>query len=64
MRAAHAYALRDGAVMLENPRLEMAVQSALGFHDEIAYEAEYTGLAFDRTARASVWRERSARNPC
>jgi ribulose-5-phosphate 4-epimerase/fuculose-1-phosphate aldolase len=35
--------------MLENPRLEMAAQSALGFHDDIAYEAEYNGLAFDRT---------------
>ena len=35
--------------MLENPRLEMAVQSALGFYDDIAYEAEYNGLAFDRT---------------
>jgi ribulose-5-phosphate 4-epimerase/fuculose-1-phosphate aldolase len=35
--------------MLENPRLEMAVQSALGFHDDIAYDTEYNGLAFDRT---------------
>jgi ribulose-5-phosphate 4-epimerase/fuculose-1-phosphate aldolase len=35
--------------MLENPRLEMALQSALGFHGEISYEAEYNGLAFDRT---------------
>jgi ribulose-5-phosphate 4-epimerase/fuculose-1-phosphate aldolase len=35
--------------MLENPRLEMAGQSALGFHEDIAYEAEYNGLAFDHT---------------
>jgi ribulose-5-phosphate 4-epimerase/fuculose-1-phosphate aldolase len=35
--------------MLENPRLEMAGQSALGFHDEISYEADYNGLAFDST---------------
>lgn len=41
----HATAL----CMLENPRLEMAGQSALGFYDEIAYEAEYNGLAFDHT---------------
>ena len=33
--------------MLENPRLEMAVQSALMFHDDIAYDAGYNGLAFD-----------------
>src|SRR5258705_1136597 len=43
--------------MLENPRLEMAGQSALGFHDDISYEADYNGLAFDhaegeRLARA------------
>jgi ribulose-5-phosphate 4-epimerase/fuculose-1-phosphate aldolase len=35
--------------MLENPHLEMAGQSALGFHNEIAYEADYNGLAFDQT---------------
>ena len=35
--------------MLENPRLEMAGQSALGFDDEISYEADYNGLAFDHT---------------
>jgi ribulose-5-phosphate 4-epimerase/fuculose-1-phosphate aldolase len=35
--------------MLENPRLEMAGQSAAGFYDEIAYEADYNGLAFDHT---------------
>jgi ribulose-5-phosphate 4-epimerase/fuculose-1-phosphate aldolase len=35
--------------MLDNPRLEMAGQSALGFHEDIAYEAEYNGLAFDHT---------------
>lgn len=32
--------------MLQNPVLEMAVQTALGFHDDIAY-VEYNGLAFD-----------------
>jgi ribulose-5-phosphate 4-epimerase/fuculose-1-phosphate aldolase len=32
--------------MLEDPRLEMAVQTAIGFHDEIAY-VEYNGLALD-----------------
>ncbi len=35
--------------MLDDSRLEMAGQSALGFHDDIAYEAEYNGLAFDHT---------------
>lgn len=35
--------------MLENPRLEMAGQSAIGFHDEISYAADYNGLAFDHT---------------
>lgn len=35
--------------MLENPRLEMAVQSALVFYEDISYEADYNGLAFDRT---------------
>ncbi len=35
--------------MLENPRLEMAVQSALVFHDDIAYDMDYNGLAFDRS---------------
>jgi len=43
--------------MLENPRLEMAIQSAIGFHGEIAYDLNYNGLAFDaaegeRLARA------------
>lgn len=33
--------------MLENPRLEMAVQSALGFYDDVVYEPTYNGLAFD-----------------
>jgi ribulose-5-phosphate 4-epimerase/fuculose-1-phosphate aldolase len=32
--------------MLDDPRLEMAVQSGLGFHGEIAYY-EYNGLALD-----------------
>ena len=40
----HATALS----MLENPRLEMALQSAIGFYDEVAY-VEYNGLAFDHT---------------
>src|SRR6202046_2703505 len=35
--------------MLENPRLEMAVQSALGFYADIAYDCDYNGLAFDAT---------------
>jgi ribulose-5-phosphate 4-epimerase/fuculose-1-phosphate aldolase len=35
--------------MLENPRLEMAVQSGLGFYDDIAYDADYNGLALDWT---------------
>jgi len=33
--------------MLENPHLEMAVQSALGFYEDIACDAHYNGLAFD-----------------
>jgi ribulose-5-phosphate 4-epimerase/fuculose-1-phosphate aldolase len=33
--------------MLEDPRLEMAVQSAIGFHDDIAYDMDYNGLALD-----------------
>jgi len=35
--------------MLENPRLEMAVQSALGFYEDVAYDPHYNGLAFDQT---------------
>jgi ribulose-5-phosphate 4-epimerase/fuculose-1-phosphate aldolase len=35
--------------MLENPRLEMAGQSAIGFYEDISYEADYNGLAFDHT---------------
>jgi len=43
--------------MLENPRLEMAVQSALGFYNDVAYDPNYSGLALDvaegeRLARA------------
>jgi ribulose-5-phosphate 4-epimerase/fuculose-1-phosphate aldolase len=34
--------------MLENPRLEMAGQSALGFYDDISYECDYNGLAYDQ----------------
>ena len=33
--------------MLENPHLEMAVQSAIGFYEDIAYDGDYNGLAFD-----------------
>jgi ribulose-5-phosphate 4-epimerase/fuculose-1-phosphate aldolase len=39
----HATAL----TMLENPRLEMAVQTALGFYEDIAYDSLYNGLALD-----------------
>jgi len=35
--------------MLENPRLEMAVQSALGYYEDVAYDVNYNGLAFDHT---------------
>src|SRR5271169_1054641 len=35
--------------MLENPRLEMAVQSALIFHDDVAYDSHYNGLAYDES---------------
>lgn len=35
--------------MLENPRLEMAVQSALGFYEDIAYDPNYNGLAYDES---------------
>jgi ribulose-5-phosphate 4-epimerase/fuculose-1-phosphate aldolase len=38
----HATAL----TMLEDPRLEMAGQSALGFHEQIAY-VDYNGIALD-----------------
>src|SRR5262249_2171907 len=41
----HATAL----CMLENPRLEMASQGALMFHDSIAYDTNYNGLAFDQS---------------
>src|SRR5256886_17691065 len=48
----HATALS----MLEDPRLDMAAQNAIGFHDDIAY-VDYQGLALDyaegeRLARA------------
>ena len=49
--------------MLENPRLEMAVQCALGFYDDIAYDTNYNGLAFD-ASKASAWRGRSGTNRC
>ena len=35
--------------MLENPRIEMALQTAIGFYDDIAYDADYNGLAYDLT---------------
>ncbi len=35
--------------MLQNPRLEMAVQSALGFYNDVAYDPGYNGFAFDET---------------
>jgi ribulose-5-phosphate 4-epimerase/fuculose-1-phosphate aldolase len=35
--------------MLENPRLEMAVQTAVGFYDDVAYDESYNGLAYDVT---------------
>ena len=35
--------------MLENPRLEMAVQTALGFYNDVAYDPMYNGLAFDES---------------
>jgi ribulose-5-phosphate 4-epimerase/fuculose-1-phosphate aldolase len=35
--------------MLDNPRLEMAVQCALGFYGDVAYDSNYNGLAFDHT---------------
>jgi ribulose-5-phosphate 4-epimerase/fuculose-1-phosphate aldolase len=35
--------------MLDNPCLEMASQNALGYYNDIAYEADYNGLAFDHT---------------
>jgi ribulose-5-phosphate 4-epimerase/fuculose-1-phosphate aldolase len=35
--------------MLENPRLEMAGQSAIGFYEDISYDADYNGLAFDKS---------------
>ena len=33
--------------MLENPRLEMALQTAIGFYDDITYDVGYSGPAFD-----------------
>ena len=43
--------------MLENPHLEMAVQTAIGFYNDVAYDTNYNGLALDvsegeRLARA------------
>jgi ribulose-5-phosphate 4-epimerase/fuculose-1-phosphate aldolase len=35
--------------MLQNPKLEMAVQSALGFYGDVAYDMDYNGLAFDES---------------
>jgi len=42
--------------MLENPRLVMAGQSAIGFYDDISYEADYNGLAFDQAEGARLAR--------
>ncbi len=33
--------------MLENPQLEMVVQSSLLFHGDISYDATYNGFAYD-----------------
>jgi ribulose-5-phosphate 4-epimerase/fuculose-1-phosphate aldolase len=33
--------------MLENPHLEMAVQTAVGFYGDVAYDLDYNGLALD-----------------
>ena len=49
LRAAHPHAYATALTMLENPRLEMAVQSALGFYEDVAYDPNYNGLAFDYT---------------
>jgi len=49
--------------MLENPRLEMAVQSALGFYDDVAYDPTYNGLAYD-VSEGSGSRERSGTSRC
>lgn len=35
--------------MLEEPELDMASQNAIGFKDEVFYDCEYNGLAYDRT---------------
>jgi ribulose-5-phosphate 4-epimerase/fuculose-1-phosphate aldolase len=35
--------------MLDDPKLVMAVQSALGFYGDVAYDMDYNGLAFDQT---------------
>ncbi len=35
--------------MLDDIRLEMAVQSALGFYNDVAYDPDYNGLAYDET---------------
>jgi ribulose-5-phosphate 4-epimerase/fuculose-1-phosphate aldolase len=42
--------------MLDDPTLEMAGQSAIGFHDEIAY-VEYNGLALDYSEGERMARE-------
>ena len=49
--------------MLENPRLEMAVQTALGFYEDIAYDGITTAWR-SMPPKASGWRAFSARNPC
>ncbi len=41
---------------LKNPRLEMIVQSALTFYDDISYDADYGGLALDGAEGARLAR--------
>ena len=35
--------------MLEDPELEMASQNAISFKDEVFYDCEYRGLAYDKS---------------
>ena len=57
LRAAYPHALRHRADHARESAPGDGVQSALGFHDDIAYDENYNGLAFDaaegeRLARA------------
>ena len=56
--------MRRRSAMLENPRLEMAVQSALGFYDDVAYDSRIQRAGVRSHPRASVWRGRSATSRC